>query len=139
MAALTEGQRAVLRGRLEEERQRLSGDAESERAQFVDASQEYDEQFSSSGNHPADTGTEMFDQEHHLAIATMMQVTVEQVDHALRRMDEGVYGVCEVCGKEIPLERLEALPHATLCVEDQARQDPRTDHRETTIEGMNPV
>jgi len=139
MAALTVQQRTALRGRLEGERGRLSADAAAERAQFVDAGQEYDEQFSSSGNHPADTGTEMFDQEHHLAIATMMQVTVEQVAHALRRMDEGVYGVCEVCGKEIPVERLEALPHATLCVQDQARQDPQADARETTIEGMRPV
>ena len=42
----------------------------------------------------------------------------EQVAHALRRMDEGTYGICEVCGQPIPIERLEALPSATLCIRD---------------------
>lgn len=39
-----------------------------------------------------------------------------KVKHALARIDAGGYGICESCGKAIPVERLEVLPYATLCV-----------------------
>lgn len=42
----------------------------------------------------------------------------EQVRRARQRLDEGGYGVCEVCGEPIPEARLEARPWATRCVED---------------------
>lgn len=42
-----------------------------------------------------------------------------EVDDALRRMDDGIYGICELCGEEIPLERLAAVPVAKLCVDCQ--------------------
>ena len=42
-----------------------------------------------------------------------------QVENALKRMEEGTYGICEVTGKPIPLARLQALPYATRCVEAQ--------------------
>ena len=38
------------------------------------------------------------------------------VDRALARLDDGTYGLCESCGRPIPFERLEALPHARYCV-----------------------
>jgi RNA polymerase-binding protein DksA len=41
-----------------------------------------------------------------------------KVDWALQKIEDGSYGLCEVCGKPIPLARLDALPYATLCVED---------------------
>jgi RNA polymerase-binding protein DksA len=46
---------------------------------------------------------------------------LSKVQHALRRIDSGEYGICEVCGRAIPLERLEVLPYTTLCVDDAAR------------------
>ncbi|MBH0085853.1 TraR/DksA C4-type zinc finger protein [Psychrobacter sp. SCQQ22] len=39
------------------------------------------------------------------------------VDNALSRIENGTYGECEVCGKQIEVQRLEALPYATLCME----------------------
>lgn len=44
-----------------------------------------------------------------------------KVRHALARINSGTYGVCESCGKAIPVERLEALPYATLCVDCAAK------------------
>lgn len=44
-----------------------------------------------------------------------------KVRHALARIDAGRYGICESCGKPIPVERLEALPYATLCVDCAAK------------------
>lgn len=47
---------------------------------------------------------------------------VQRIEHALERMDDGTYGECEDCGTAIPLERLRALPHSTLCVDCAARR-----------------
>ena len=46
---------------------------------------------------------------------------LRKVDHALDRVTDGVYGICESCEKSIPLERLDVLPDATLCVECEAK------------------
>lgn len=46
---------------------------------------------------------------------------IGKIDHALARIDAGKYGICESCGKAIPIERLDVLPYATLCVEDAAK------------------
>lgn len=51
---------------------------------------------------------------------------LRQIEHALRRHRQGVYGVCELCGKNIPLARLQALPYTTLCIDcqRQVEKDP---------------
>jgi DnaK suppressor protein len=41
----------------------------------------------------------------------------------LKRLDEGTYGVCEACGREIPVARLDARPEARFCVDDQAQAE----------------
>lgn len=46
---------------------------------------------------------------------------LSKVDHALARIEAGDYGVCESCGGSIPVERLDVLPYATLCVECAAK------------------
>ncbi|HLV89945.1 MAG: TraR/DksA C4-type zinc finger protein [Acidimicrobiales bacterium] len=46
-----------------------------------------------------------------------------KVRHALLRIEAGSYGICESCGKAIPVQRLEALPYATLCVECASRSN----------------
>lgn len=43
--------------------------------------------------------------------------SVAQIDRALEKLDDGTYGVCDVCGTEIPEERLEAIPATSLCVQ----------------------
>ena len=52
-------------------------------------------------------------------LAEMESRELEQIEKALERMYDGTYGVCEVTGKSIPLERLRALPYTTVCVEAQ--------------------
>lgn len=48
---------------------------------------------------------------------------IDQIEKALRQIDEGTYGVCEDCGGEIPLIRLEALPFATQCIDCKRRAE----------------
>lgn len=50
---------------------------------------------------------------------------LEQIENALKRLDEDSYGLCVECGDTIPLERLEILPYATLCVQCQAKNERR--------------
>ena len=52
---------------------------------------------------------------------TIVEGELRDIDDALRRLDDGTYGICEECGKPIDEARLEAVPWARYCVVDQAR------------------
>jgi RNA polymerase-binding transcription factor DksA len=73
--------------------------------------------------HPADEGTETHEQELDETTDMMLQAEAENVEVALERLSKGDYGKCVDCGKEIPRERLEAIPEAIRCIEDQARYE----------------
>ena len=72
--------------------------------------------------HQADLGSETFEREKDFSLLEQLEAEIEDLDRALRKLDDGTYGTCEACGKEIPAERLEAMPGARFCVEDQARR-----------------
>ena len=78
---------------------------------------------SSQGDHLADTATETFMRELDGGLEENADHLVAAVDAALARIENGTYGTCEVCGKPIDEERLEAVPYATLCVEDKRAQE----------------
>jgi DnaK suppressor protein len=56
------------------------------------------------------------ERERDLALSAQALASIEEIDRALSKIEQGTYGVCEKCGEEIPRERLKALPHASLCV-----------------------
>lgn len=56
-----------------------------------------------------------------LAIIENLRDMLESVNEALREIEKGTYGVCEICGKNIPKRRLRALPYATMCTDCRAR------------------
>ena len=62
-------------------------------------------------------GTVTVDRERDLALSAQALAAVEEIDHALAKMDNGTYGICENCGRLIPKARLEALPYARLCID----------------------
>ncbi len=68
------------------------------------------------GNHMADDATEVFNQEAQVSLKHNEQHVLEQIELALRRMDQGTYGVCERCGREIDFARLKAQPYARFCM-----------------------
>jgi DnaK suppressor protein len=59
------------------------------------------------------------------ALAAAARRGIANATQALRRMSQGTYGVCEACGKDIPLGRLRNLPHARFCVPCQRRAAQR--------------
>lgn len=72
-------------------------------------------------NHPADSGTELFEREKDLALQENLEGMLAQIHDALLKIDEGTYGLCDRCGRPIAEARLEALPYATFCIECQSR------------------
>jgi RNA polymerase-binding protein DksA len=76
-------------------------------------------------NHLADTATETYDRELDYSLEENSDHILSEIDGALGRIDDGTFGTCSNCGKEIPVERLEALPWATLCIDCQRHQERR--------------
>ena len=73
-------------------------------------------------NHPADNATDLYDQECGIALTQFKEEELQEAKAALAAIEEGTYGTCTVCGKDIPFERLEALPTALTCI-DHADQE----------------
>lgn len=62
----------------------------------------------------------VYDQDTRIALITSSRRALSEIAHALRRMAQGTYGLCERCETAIPAERLEVLPHARFCAPCQA-------------------
>jgi len=67
--------------------------------------------------HMADAATDSFDRDLALGLASFEQEGLYEIDAALKRLEDGTYGVCELTGKPIPWERLEAIPWARFSLE----------------------
>jgi len=73
------------------------------------------------GMHQADAGSDAYDRDFALNLLSQEQDALYEIDEALKRIEDGTYGVCEVSGEEIPEARLEAIPFARLTVECQEK------------------
>jgi RNA polymerase-binding transcription factor len=73
----------------------------------------------------ADAGTATFEREKDLSIENNVRDLLQKIDRALRRIDEGTYGVCEICGRPIEKARIKALPYVDLCIKDAQAQSRR--------------
>ena len=72
-----------------------------------------------SGDHIADSATETFMRELDEGLEENADHLLVEIEAALGRIDDGTYGLCANCGKPIAAERLEAVPYATLCIDDK--------------------
>jgi RNA polymerase-binding transcription factor DksA len=111
------------RERLEQERDRLQHMMEGlsgEPGQSAGSERDALSELSLADQHPADLGTEMFEREKDLSILDRVEAEMADVERALKRADEGTYGLCEACGRQIAKARLEIKPEARFCVDDQA-------------------
>lgn len=107
--------------KLQSERERLEGLIEE-----VERQREVGRLAESASEHSADPGNAdggslAFEMEMDVSVEQNAKELLEKVIHAQRRMEKGMYGICEVTGKAIPLARLEALPYATTTVEAASR------------------
>jgi RNA polymerase-binding transcription factor len=66
-----------------------------------------------------DVARSLGDAETHASLIERVEDRLKAIDDAFRRLEQGRYGVCEECGDEIPIERLDVMPFATYCVDCQ--------------------
>ena len=82
-------------------------------------------QDSAADNHLADTATETLDREIDSTLEENSENVLAAIDAALERIQEGTFGKCVNCGKDIAEERLAALPWATLCIDCRRLEERR--------------
>lgn len=73
--------------------------------------------------HLADAATITFDRELGYTLEEGAEAVLSRIEAALKRIDDGTYGTCRVCGRQIPEERLEARPWTDLCIDDQRKME----------------
>ena len=118
------------RQRLLEERKHLT-----ERIDFIDEQglgvslEDSTSELSTYDNHPADIGSEVFERSKDFSLRESAMITVAAIDEALEKIKNGRYGICDLCGKEIAPERLEAMPSSTLC-RDCKEAEEKIPHRD---------
>jgi RNA polymerase-binding transcription factor DksA len=78
---------------------------------------------SGASQHSADHGTDNFDREFALSLASTEQDVLYEVDEALQRIEEGTYGICEMTGVCIEKARLEVIPYTRFSVQAQAKME----------------
>ncbi len=115
----TKTQMRAIRSSLLEEREQLLEqvaelDAEADVKNWRDAGFDDD---------PADSGSASFERETAQSLSNHARGLLEQIDDAVRRIDAGTYGRCERCDEPIEMERLEAIPYATLCLACKRRDE----------------
>jgi RNA polymerase-binding protein DksA len=106
---------------LEQVRERLNRTIEHHDIGTASLEEETGELLSAADNHLADAATDTYERELDEGLEEDAREQLRQVEKALARLESGEYGKCEVCGKEIPVERLEAVPWTTLCIDDARR------------------
>lgn len=75
------------------------------------------DELSTIDNHPADLATELYEREKDMALKGHDDDELAKVNAALEKIENGTYGVCEVCHQEIPYDRLVAIPYTAFCIE----------------------
>lgn len=109
-------------------RQLLIAERDSQAAAAIAHKAEADEMMSSKAEatHRSDAGNNegdnlSVDHGQLMALATAAQLEADRAEQAIARLDAGTYGICTSCKGQIPLERLEVIPFAELCVNCQSR------------------
>ncbi|MFY9230897.1 MAG: TraR/DksA C4-type zinc finger protein [Candidatus Nanopelagicales bacterium] len=102
-----------VRGQLNEELERLQAELVTAEEGLADLIRDSGD---GAGDDQADAGSKTFEREHEMSLANNARSMVEQVEHALQRIDQRTYGICESCGNPIGKFRLQAFPRATLCM-----------------------
>ena len=119
---MTKPELQVYKSQLLALRARLRGDV----SQMADATlkksrSEANGDLSSMPIHMADIGSDNFEQENTLNLMENEGLTLDRIEAALERVEDGTYGQCEECGAKIPKQRLLAIPYVNMCVKCASR------------------
>ena len=107
-----------VRARMETERKRLLTELDSLQTNVETAE---DRREGSPFGKREEEATESFELEKRVALEKQVRANLAEIEHALDKFKKGTYGLCDICGQPIPPERLEAMPHANLCLTCKAK------------------
>ncbi|USQ77485.1 TraR/DksA family transcriptional regulator [Ornithinimicrobium cryptoxanthini] len=113
---------AEVEAELQTDRDRLQTEVDEAEADLAELMREGGE---GSGDDQADAGSATWEREHELSLTNNARELLQQIERALERIEEGVYGTCESCGNPIGKMRLQAFPRATLCLTCKQKQERR--------------
>jgi DnaK suppressor protein len=112
--------------------ERLTGALHTERAELTDQVADLSAEAAvdrwrsdGSGDDPADRGAASSERETAATLSDHARRLLDDIDEALRRVDEGSYGQCTQCGRNIGFARLEVIPAAALCLDCKRRAESR--------------
>lgn len=105
------------------ERERLESELEGIRSRSTDVEGSLPDEGESGDEDTADLATAMMDKEIDLSVEDEIMDMLNAVDHALEKMEDGTYGICDISGEPIPKSRLELIPWASLTVACQAMSE----------------
>ena len=93
-------------------------------------------ELSSYDNHPGDLGSETFEAEKNFSFRNNDKYIIGEIDDAIKKIDEGNYGMCESCNKEVGQERLDIVPYTRFCIkcEKHSRQNQKSEEKGRPIE-----
>jgi len=106
-----------------DERKRVEHALATLRDQHPGTLDEEVEETAASDNHMAETATATLGREIDYTLGENSGQVLADIDSALQRIDAGTYGTCVTCGQEIPVQRLEAHPTASLCIDCKRRAE----------------
>lgn len=120
---MTKREAAKFKKLLLQKREDLTGEINHIAKENLKSQKEASGDLSGYSYHMADMASDSYDRELSFNIASEEQEILYEIDDALKRIDEGKYGLCLDCGKKIPAKRLTALPYAKYCIRCQSKEE----------------
>lgn len=105
-----------LKNQLEERKKLIIEQLQSIGSRAEGAEINFDAKFPDYGDSLEDSASEVADYTKNLSLERDLEKDLHDVEKAIKRMDEGKYGICNHCGKEIEIERLKIRPESSSCV-----------------------
>jgi len=122
---LTKTQLKQFRQLLLAERAKVAGEIKSIAQETSKSPREASGDLSAYTVHMADMAADTYERELSMDLVSSEQEVLYQIDDALKRMDEGAYGICQQCDKPITMTRLKAVPYASLCIQCQRLKEQK--------------
>ncbi len=127
--ALSKDQLKSFRQLLITERAKLAGEIKNIAHEASKSPRDASGDLSAYTVHMADMAADTYERELSLNIVSSEQQILYQIDDALKRLDDGSYGVCQQCSQPITMSRLKAVPYASYCIECQRAKEQKNKQR----------
>ena len=123
--ALNKEQKKQLRQLLITEREKLAGEIKAIAQDASKSPREASGDLSGYTVHMADMAADTYERELSMNLVSSEQEILYEIDDALKRLDDGSYGVCQQCSQPIAMSRLKAVPYASMCIACQRAKEQK--------------